>query len=197
MKWSEVIQLCPTLCDTMNSSLPGSAILGIFQARILEWAAISFSRGSSQPRDQTRVSCIEDRRFIVWATMLSCFSPVWLWNPIDGSPSCSAIPGFLQARVLEWVAISFSNALKWKVKVKLLSCVRLLETPWTAAYQAPLSMGFARQEYWSGLPLPSPAMYEFYALVSKQKNLLVLMGAILTSSPYVSNLKLRRQGAFW
>ena len=78
-----------------------------------------------------------------------------LCNPIDGSPPGSTIPGILQARILEWVAISFSNTWKWKVKVKSLSHVRLLATPWTAAYQAPLSMGFARQEYWSGLPLPS------------------------------------------
>ena len=66
--WSEVAQLCPTLCDPTDSSLPGSAIHGIFQVRILEWAAISFSRGSFQPRDQTRVSSIADRRFTVWAT---------------------------------------------------------------------------------------------------------------------------------
>ena len=79
-----------------------------------------------------------------------------LCDPIDGSPPGSPVPGILQARTLEWVAISFSNAWKWKVKVKLLSCVQLLVTPWTAAYQAPPSMGFARQEYWSGLPLPSP-----------------------------------------
>ena len=79
-----------------------------------------------------------------------------LCNPIDGSPPGSSIPGILQARILEWVAISFSNSWKWKVKVKLLSPVRLLVTPCTAAYQAPPSMGFSRQEYWSGLPLPSP-----------------------------------------
>ena len=79
-----------------------------------------------------------------------------LCDPIDGIPSGSPIPGILQARTLEWVAISFSNAWKWKVKVKLLSHVRLLATPWTSAYQAPLSMGFSRQEYWSGVPLPSP-----------------------------------------
>ena len=80
-----------------------------------------------------------------------------LCNPIDGSLPGSPIPGILQARTLEWVAVSFSNACKWKVKVKLLSRgVWLLATPWTAAYQAPLSMGFSRQEYWSGLPLPSP-----------------------------------------
>ena len=79
-----------------------------------------------------------------------------LWDPIDGSPSGSPVPGILQARILEWVAISFSNAWKWKAKVKSLSRVRLLATPWTAAYQAPLSLGFSRQEYWSGVPLPSP-----------------------------------------
>ena len=77
-----------------------------------------------------------------------------LSNPTDGSPSGSPVPEILQARTLEWVAISFSNAWKWKVKVKSLSRVRLLATPWIAAYQAPPSMGFSRQEYWSGVPLP-------------------------------------------
>ena len=79
-----------------------------------------------------------------------------LCNPIDGSPQGFPVPGILQARTLEWVAISFSNAWKWKAKGKLLSHVRLLATPWTAAFQAPPSMGFSRQEYWSGVPLPSP-----------------------------------------
>ena len=79
-----------------------------------------------------------------------------LCDPIDGSPPGSPVPGILQARTLEWVAISFSNAWKWKVKVKTLSRVWHLVTPWTAAYQAPPSTGFPRQEYWSGLPLPSP-----------------------------------------
>ena len=81
-----------------------------------------------------------------------------LCNPIDSSPPGSPIPGILQARTLEWFAISFSNAWKWKVKVKSLSRVRLLATPWTAAYQAPPSTGFSRQEYWSGVPLPSPKL---------------------------------------
>jgi len=79
-----------------------------------------------------------------------------LCDPIDSSPPGSAIPGILQARTLEWVAISFSNAWKGKVKVKSLSRVQLFATPWTAAHQAPLSMGFSRQEYWSGWPLSSP-----------------------------------------
>ena len=86
-----------------------------------------------------------------------------LCDPIDGSPPGSAIPGILQARTLEWVAISFSNAWNWKVKVKLLSCVQLFTTPWTAAHQAPPSMGVSRQEYWSGVPLPSISLvYRLY-----------------------------------
>ena len=86
-------------------------------------------------------------------SLQSCLT---LCDPIGGSPPGSTVPGILQARTLEWVAISFSNAWKWKVKVKSLSCVRLLVTPWTAAHQAPPSMGFSRQEYWSGVPLLSP-----------------------------------------
>ena len=86
-----------------------------------------------------------------------------LCDPIDGSPPGSPIPGILQARTLEWVAISFTNAWKWKVKVKLLSRVRLCAIPWTAAYQAPPSMGFSRQEYWSGVPLPSLILLPRYS----------------------------------
>ena len=91
-------------------------------------------------------------------SLQSCLT---LCNPIDGSLPGSAIPGILQARTPELVAISFFNAWKWKVKVKSLSRVRLLETPWTAAYQAPPSMGFSKQEYWSGVPLPSPAQVPY------------------------------------
>ena len=79
-----------------------------------------------------------------------------LWDPRDSSPPDFPAPGILQARTLEWVAISFSNAWKWKVKVKSFSRAQLLETPWTAAHQAPLVHGSSRQEYWSGVPLPSP-----------------------------------------
>ena len=87
-----------------------------------------------------------------------------LCDPIDGSPPGSPIPGILQARTLEWVAISFCNAGKWKVKVKSLSRVQLLVTPWTEVYQVPLSIWFSRQEYGSGLPLLSP---EAFLLQSK------------------------------
>ena len=82
-----------------------------------------------------------------------------LCDPIDGSALGSSVPGILQARTLEWVALSFSNVWKWKVKVKSLSCVWLLATPLTAAHQAPPSMGFSRREYWSGVPLPSPCWH--------------------------------------
>ena len=84
-------------------------------------------------------------------SLQSCLT---LCDPIDGSPPGSAVPGILQARTLEWVAVSFSNAWKWKLKVKSLSHVWLSATPWTVAHPAPPSMGFSRQEYWSGVPLP-------------------------------------------
>jgi len=85
----------------------------------------------------------------------SLHSCLTLCDPIDGSPPGSPVPAILQARTLGWVAISFSSAWKWKMKVKLLSRVWLCATPWTVAHQAPPSMGFSRQEYWSGVPLPS------------------------------------------
>ena len=200
---------------------------GILQARILEGVALPFSRGSSQPRDQTQVSCIAGRFFTSWATreakdtgvgglsLLQWIFPIqksnqdlphcrWILYQLSyqGSPEIqlneinylalqltssigdlglghlilpllsrfshvrlcagSPVPGILQARTLEWVAISFSNAWKWKVKVKSLSRVQLFTTPWTAAYQAPLSMGFSRQEYWSGVPSPSPSWSLLY-----------------------------------
>ena len=95
----------------------------------------------------------EDPAAAAAKSLQSCPTPC---DPIDGTPWGSPVPGILQARTLQWVAISFSNAWKWKVKVKLLSRVRLLATSWTSAYQAPPSMGFSRQECWSGVPLPSP-----------------------------------------
>ena len=96
------------------------------------------------------------QRVAAAASLQSCRTPC---DPIDGSPPGFPVPGILQARTLEWVAVSFSNAWKWKVKseVKTISHVRLLATPWTVADQAPLSLGFSRQEYWSGVPLLSPA----------------------------------------
>ena len=100
-----------------------------------------------------------------------------LCDPIDGSSPGFPVPGVLQARTLEWVAISFSNAGKWKVKVKSLSHVQLSATPWTAAYQAPPSMGFSRQEYWSGVPLPSP-----HPLINDYQKKLYCIGNLCMSS---------------
>ena len=94
-----------------------------------------------------------------------------LCDPIDSSPPGLPIPGILQARTLEWVAISFSNAWMWKVKLKSLSRVRLFTTPWTAAHQAPPSMGFSRQEYWSGVPSPSPINKHIWSQYYPNQNL--------------------------
>ena len=124
-------------------------------------------------KESSQFSCRIDNRFLIclivfsWyhltcsaaATAKSLQSCLTLCDPIDGSQPGSPIPGTLQARTLEWVATSFSNAGKWKVKVKSPSRVRLFATPWTGAHQAPPSMGFSRQEYWSGVPLPSPTCY--------------------------------------
>ena len=116
-----------------------------------------------------------------------------LCDPIDGSPPGSPVPGILQARTLEWVAISFSKAWKWKVKAKSLSRVQLFATPWTAAYQAPPSTGFSKKEYWSGVPLPSPKMnprYILKQLYGIEENVLFIssLGSPRTSSVTVLHL---------
>ena len=120
-------------------------------------------------------------------------SPI-LCDPIDGSSPGSPVPGILQARTLEWVAVSFSNAWKWKVKVKLLSCVRLLVTPWTAAYQAPPFMGFSKQEYWSGVPLPSP--YLALARGYLQRLLVIIDGQFFKKGAYGKKLGSRAKSIF-
>ena len=179
------LQSCPTLCDPRDGSPPGCPVPEILQARTLEWVAISFSNAwkwKVKVKSLSRVRLLATpwtaayqappsmgfSRQEYWSGVplpspLTCLcyakslqSRPTLCDSRDGSPPGSPVPGILQARTLEWVAISFSNAWKWKGIVKSLSCVRLLATPWTAAYQAPPSMGFSRQEYWSGVPLPSP-----------------------------------------
>ena len=119
-----------------------------------------------------------------------------LCDPIDGSPPGSAVPGILQARTLEWVAISFSNASKWKGKVKSLSRVGLLATPWTAAYQAPPSMGFSRQEYWSRVPSPSPehaptCTQTSVSIIFKLKSLEVILMPFATVLKLQNSIKFR------
>ena len=123
-------------------------------------------KGSLSPKSEARLQLLSEEQ-IFTINCASCPSSLaaaaakslqlcpTLCDPIGSSPPGSPVPGILQTRTLEWVAISFSNAWKWKVKVKLLSHVRLFATPWTSAYQAPPSMRFSRQEYWSGVPLPS------------------------------------------
>ena len=123
--------------------------------------------------------------------VLKCFDPaaaaksfqlcLTLCDPIAGCPPGSPVPGILQARTLEWVAISFSNARKWKVKVKSLSRVRLLAIPWTAAHQAPPSMGFSRQEYWSGVPSPSRTSL-YLKMTEDSKEVLFIWLCLITST---------------
>ena len=125
------LQSCPTLCDPIDGSPPGSPVPGILQARTLEWVAISLLQcRKGKSKSEVAQSCPTLR------------------DPMDCSLPRSSVHGIFQARVLEWGAISFSNAWKWKVKVKMLSHIRLSATPWTAAYQALPSMAFSRQEYW-------------------------------------------------
>ena len=115
-------------------------------------------------------------------SLQSCLT---LCDPIDGSPSGSPVPGILQTRTLEWVAISFSNAWKGKVKGKSLSRVWLFATPWTAAYQAPPSVGFSRQEYWSGVPLPSSMNAKFFSKYKTLKKTGYILGHIFQTTGLV------------
>ena len=142
------LQSCLTLCDPIDSS-PHSIIIMEMKDRLpCPW---------DSPGKNTGVGC----HFLLQCMKVKSENEVaqsclTLSDPMDCSLPVSSAHGIFQARVLEWVAMAFSNAWKWKVKVKSLSRVRHLATPWTAAYQAPPSMGFSRQEYWRGVPLPSP-----------------------------------------
>ena len=142
-----------------------AAILQVIQLYIYTYIYThTHSYSCSFPYSLSQDIAYSSLYYIVAAAAKSLQSCLTLCDPRDGSPPGSPVPEILQARTLEWVAISFSNAWKWEVKVKLLrlstwklhSCVWLLATPWTSVYQAPPSMGFSRQEYWSGVPLPSP-----------------------------------------
>ena len=139
-------------CDPMDCRLPDSSVQGISQARILDRLPFPSLGDLPNPGSEPSSPALQAAATAAKSLQL-CLT---LCDPIDRSPPGSLVPGIRQTRTLEWVAISFSNAWKWKVKVKSLSRTWLLATPWTAAYQAPPSMGFSRQEYWSGVPLPSP-----------------------------------------
>ena len=124
-------------CASGNPTYKWYSVIFVFLSNILHlvWSALDPSAAAAAAK-----------------SLQSCPT---LCDPIDGNPPGSPVPGILQSRTLEWVAISFSNAWKWKVKVKSLSRVRLFTTPWTAVHQAPPSMGFSRQEYRSGVPVSS------------------------------------------
>ena len=111
---AQLLQLCLTLYDRMDYSPPGSSVRGILQARVLEWVAISFSRGSSHPRDRTHISCLLNRQagslpLVQPAAAKSLQSCPTLWDPVGCSPPGSSVHGILQARVLEWVAMPSSQ----------------------------------------------------------------------------------------
>ena len=170
---AQSLQSCSVLCDPIDCSPPGSSVHGILQAKILEWVACPPPDGLSNPG-------IKYHKHTAAAAAAKPFqSCPTLCDPIDGSPPGFPVPGTLQARTLEWVAISFSSAWKWKVKVKSLRRVQLLATPWTAAYQAPRSMGFSRQEYWSAVPLPSLINTLLYIKQTTNKVILQTQGTIL------------------
>ena len=146
----------------MNSLFSSDSCFGVVLCGKLELTSHSFSSiwviHSTQGMESTNILflwCLFNTMWTAAAAAKSLQSCLTLCDPIDGSPPGSPVPKILQAITLEWVAISFSNAWKWKVKVKSLSRVQPSATPWTAAFQAPPSMGFSRQEYWSGVPLPS------------------------------------------
>ena len=133
-----------------------------------------FSWEHLHPATIFSLSTISQRCLIIKTCCCCCSSVASVVSdsvrPHRGQPTRLHRPGILQARTLKWVAISFSNAWKWKVKGKSLSRVRPSATPWTAAFQAPPSMGFSRQEYWSGVPLPS-RMEDYSAFKKKSCHL--------------------------
>ena len=160
---------CSCLGNPRDRGVWRVAVSGVAQSRTrLKWLSSSSSSiiGNVQSKvwfERTYSKILQMRLYhmiLILNKSMLCYakslqSCPTLCDLIDNSPPGFPVPGILQARTLEWVAISFSNAWEWKEKVKSFSRVQLLPTPWTAAYQAPLSMGFSRQEYWSGVPLPS------------------------------------------
>ena len=165
-KWIKILTLVAFICvfvTTKSKILHVANILNVNYYVLFSWingffkikvVCLVFLPLDCEILEYRTVNCL-----FAAAAAKSLQSCPTLCDPTDSSPPGSPVPGILQERALEWVAISFSNVWKWKVKVKSLSHVRLLATPWTAAYKAPPSMGFSRQEYWSGLPLPSLKLF--------------------------------------
>ena len=140
------------------SLIPGHNLFRYWLMHIIKWIVGFVSIFLWEPLSLPWYDFLMMNLFVFWLiqSLLLLQLCLTLCDPIDGNPPGSPVPGILQVTTLEWIAISFSKAWKWRVKGKALSCVWLFETPWTIAYQAPPSMGFSRQEYWNGLPLPSP-----------------------------------------
>ena len=144
--------MCDMQWRRLASEFSQKSSIGIPTLRFLPGASRDRWISALFREDWAWISSVHSEAAAAAKSLQSCPT---LCHPTDGSPPGSPVPGILQARTLEWVAISFFNVWKWKVKVKSLSRARLLVTPWTAAHQAPPSMGFSRQEYWSGVPSPS------------------------------------------
>ena len=142
---------CHVFLKRLCPSMGPLEVRGMSSLNSLSWSQPSH-HPCQMPTDALSFPPVSTTAAAAAKSLQSCLT---LCDPVDSSPPGSPVPGIFRARTLEWVAISFSNAWKWKVKVKSLSCVPLLATTWTAAHQAPPSMGFSRQECWSGLPLLS------------------------------------------
>ena len=167
LRENEVTQSCPTLCDSGDCSLPGSSVHGILQARILEWVAISFSRGSSWPRDQTQVSRITGRRFTLWATREA-------QHLINGSQINSILDGWMNLKSTQLhpcVLICFSY-------------VRLCN-PMDCGSPGSSVHGTLQAKYWSGFPCPSPGDLPHSGIEPKSLTCPALVGRFFTTSdPY-------------
>ena len=147
------------LCSILHGSLDGRGLWGRMNTCLCMAESLCYSPETIITLSVNQLyPNTKQKKIFLMCNAKSLQSCPTLCDPIDSSPPGSPVPGILQARMLEWVAISFSNAWKWKVKVKSLSRVRLFATPRIAAHQAPPPMGFSRQEYWSGVPLLSPLM---------------------------------------
>ena len=158
--FSSVSPSCPTLCDPMNHSMLGLPVhYQLPESTQTHVHCVSDAIQPSHPLSSPSPPALNLSQHqglyftVAAAAAKSLQSCLTLCDPMDCSPLGSPVPGILQARTLDWVASSFSNAWKWKVKVKSLSHIWLFATPWTAAHQAPPSMGVSRQEHWSGVPL--------------------------------------------
>ena len=150
------VQSCPTLCDPTDDSTPVSSVHGILQARILEWVTLSFSRGSCWPRVQILVSCTTGRFFTVWATKEALYIHIHIYICVHIYTIYTHIYMCVHIYTLYTYIYVCIYVYIYELKWSPLSRVWLLATLWTVAYQAPLSMRFSRQKYWSGLPFPSP-----------------------------------------